>query len=168
MKTKHVRGTESIFDPPSGDRLTLRLDDTGFCDISEYLPFCDRPAQYIWKYVGRQKILVPDHRDPSHLRNLMRNTKLTLGDLTNLPWTIRHVLILEGNIRPGEQHSVARRRFYLDSSSRSILFGDGYHGNGTVLECYIPLKGIEPVTGDSWESPSPSTPEKPARARVLH
>lgn len=105
--------------------------------VSESNSFCSNPAEYEWRYIGKNELLVPYHCDA------------VLSDATNdlvqsnfphpkfVRWEKHCVWIVEGTLRRGESNVMVRRRFYLDKNSWLILLGEGYDITGALMKCYM-------------------------------
>jgi hypothetical protein len=108
----------------------------------ERLSFCANPAEYEWRYAGRQDMLVPDGG-------------VSWGDLPPQPgapasvvprWQRQLVWILEGILQQGESNILARRRFYIKDGSWIILLGEGYDRADRVIKYYIADHDLSPAT----------------------
>jgi len=109
-------------------------------NIDESSSFCSNPAEYDWKYIGKQEMLVPYNCGtvPFHdMRDLLQ-PKFSNPKITR--WEKHSVWVVEGTLQPGESNVLARRRFYMDEDSWCILLGEGYDIAGVMVKCYMFFK----------------------------
>ena len=97
--------------------------------------FCRNPAEYDWRYIGKQDMLVPynciEAEEPG--RPVQPYPKI-------LRWEKHGVWIVEGTLKRGESNIMPRRRFYIDDDSWMILLGEGYNADGIIMKCYMLYK----------------------------
>jgi len=89
--------------------------------------------RYTWKLLGKREMIVPyDNFKISRAKydELARPNHLN----TDLPRYEKHrVWVVEATLKPGERHTYAKRVFYVDEDSWSILMIDCYDGKGGLF-----------------------------------
>jgi hypothetical protein len=115
--------------------------------ICENASACSNPAEYEWRYVGKQEMLVPYNCNIAQLYRAQAPAKSKLPDHAAIRWEKHQVWIVDGILRRGESNILARRRFYLDEDSWLILLGEGYDNSGTMVKSFVLLHGAPPAAG---------------------
>jgi hypothetical protein len=87
-----------------------------------------------WKIVGKKEVFVPynsykAHSDKVKVKDLVRPNHLN-PDL--LRYELHRVWVVEATLKKGSRHINARRTFYVDEDSWSILVLDHYDGQGNI------------------------------------
>src|SRR3546814_12121379 len=87
-----------------------------------------------WKSVGKKEIFVPynsykAHSDKVKVKDLIQPHHLN-PDL--LRYELHRVWVVEATLKKGSRHINARRTFYVDEDSWSILIVDHYDGQGNI------------------------------------
>jgi hypothetical protein len=113
--------------------------------------FCSNPAEYEWKYIGKQEVLVPYNCEPL-LTAADEAEDLRFPPAGTIRWELRSVWIVEGSLNKGESNILALRRFYIDADSWLILLGEGYDHAGEMVNCYMLRKqrDMENVDTGRW------------------
>lgn len=100
------------------------------------------PDRYNWKLIGKQEMLVPYNSyklmDKGFSYDELLKTGHINSDLTR--YEKHRVWVVEATLKPGVRHVYAKRRFYLDEDSWSILAADLYDSRGELWrsqECYL-------------------------------
>lgn len=89
--------------------------------------------RYTWKLQGKREMLVPyDNFKASRAKydDLARPNHLN-ADLPR--YEMHRVWVVEATLKPGERHTYAKRVFYVDEDSWSILMVDCYDGKGGLF-----------------------------------
>ncbi|WP_454256141.1 DUF1329 domain-containing protein [Pseudomonas sp. Marseille-Q8238] len=96
--------------------------------------FNGAPNRFDWKLVGRQALYVPYNNYRLGQPGIPHATILQKGhinpDLTR--WEMHRVWLVEATLKSGERHVYAKRRFYLDEDSWSILMSENYDSHGQL------------------------------------
>ena len=120
------RAPEAAYDTPVGPGGLLTADDN--------VGFNGALDRYNWTIVGKQEMIVPFHNygfdDP----------KLTQEDLLlkthvnpkHLRFEQRRVWVVEATLKPGKRHVYAKRRFYVEEDSWTIVAVERYDGRNQL------------------------------------
>lgn len=96
--------------------------------------FNGAPNRFTWQLLGRQALYVPYNNYRLGQPGTPHETILQTGhinpDLTR--WEMHRVWLVEATLKPGERHVYAKRRFYLDEDSWSILMSENYDSRGQL------------------------------------
>lgn len=89
--------------------------------------------RYTWKLLGKREMIVPYNNFKiarTKYADLARANHLNV----DLPRYEHHrVWVVEATLKPGERHTYARRVFYVDEDSWSIVMVDCYDGQGALF-----------------------------------
>ena len=89
--------------------------------------------RYTWKLIGKREMLVPYNNfkaSRAKYDELARPNHLN----ADIPRYEKHrVWVVEANLKPGERHTYAKRVFYIDEDSWSILMVDCYDAQGGLF-----------------------------------
>ncbi len=91
------------------------------------------PDRYEWKLIGRKEMYIPYNSYGIHKQ--MPIESLTMpGHLKPelLRYELHRVWVVEANLRDGQRHVYAKRVFYVDEDSWSIVGYDQYDGKGQL------------------------------------
>ena len=106
----------------------------GLAVVDQYDGYNGRPDLYDWQLVGKKELLVPyndyaigDKRVPYSqvLRRGSPNPDL-------LRFELHRVWVVEARLKPGHAHVYARRTFYLDEDSWSVLISEAWDSRGQL------------------------------------
>jgi hypothetical protein len=91
------------------------------------------PERYDWTLLGKKEMLIPY----SNYEFLFeKNVKDLLGEKFLSPefvrWEKHRVWIVEGNLKEGQRHLYAKRRFYMDEDSWAAYAGEMYDGQNNL------------------------------------
>ena len=146
-------GGKSMRNPPLGfDEVGLFTERIRYFDMVDM--FCGSFERYVFKLFGKREIYVPYNS-----YRLARDSIEAVGpqhlSARNARYELHRVWLVEAALRPGEKHSIARRMFYVDEDSWSILLVDNYDGakrltrfqEGHLLPLY-PIQAVDyaPIT----------------------
>ncbi|MFJ1339779.1 DUF1329 domain-containing protein [Pseudomonas caricapapayae] len=122
-----LRAPEAAYDSPLGTSDGLRTYDT----IDLYNGATDK---YQWKLLGKQEMLVPYNTYKLANRSLKYSDIIQANHLNQdlLRYEMHRVWVVEATLKPGERHIYAKRVFYVDEDSWSILGTDLYDGRGEL------------------------------------
>jgi len=140
----------------SGARRVRRAPDLnydGVNDGSEGMLVTDQvdayngaPDRYDWKLVGKREMYIPYNvyrlSDKSIKYKDIIGTHTINSDLVR--YELHRVWIVEGTLKPGARHVYAKRTFYLDEDSWSVVSEDAYDSRGGLwrvalhglIQCY--------------------------------
>lgn len=122
-----LRAPEAAYDSPLGTSDGLRTYDT----IDMYNGAMDK---YDWKLVGKKEMLVPYNTFKLANRGLKYKDIIQANHLNQdlLRYEMHRVWVVEATLKPSERHIYAKRVFYVDEDSWSILAADLYDGRGEL------------------------------------
>jgi hypothetical protein len=122
-----LRAPEAAYDSPLGTSDGLRTYDT----IDMYNGATDK---YDWKLVGKQEMLVPYNTYKLANRSLKYKDIIQANHLNQdlLRYEMHRVWVVEATLKPSARHIYAKRVFYVDEDSWSILAADLYDGRGEL------------------------------------
>ncbi|MBK5408884.1 DUF1329 domain-containing protein [Pseudomonas sp. TH34] len=122
-----LRAPEAAYDSPVGTSEGLRTYDA----IDMYN---GAPNKYEWKLIGKKEMLVPYNTYKLAGRSLKYNQIIQPNHLNQdmLRYEMHRVWVVEATLKPGERHIYAKRVFYVDEDSWSILAADLYDGRGDL------------------------------------
>ncbi|MDT4801612.1 hypothetical protein FQZ97_343210 [compost metagenome] len=122
-----LRAPEIAYDSPNALSDGLRT-----YDMSDM--FNGSPDKYQWKLVGKKEMLVP------YNTYKLADSRLTYKEIIQanhlnqdlLRYEPHRVWVVEATLKPGERHIYAKRVFYVDEDSWSILAVDLFDGRGEL------------------------------------
>jgi hypothetical protein len=122
-----LRAPEIAYDSPNALSDGLRTYD--MADM-----YNGSPDKYQWKLVGKKEMLVP------YNTYKLADTSLKYADILQanhlnqdlLRYELHRVWVVEATLKPSERHIYAKRVFYVDEDSWSILAVDLFDGRGEL------------------------------------
>ncbi len=127
---RRVRRTPDLnHDTPDAATDSLRT-------IDQVDMFNGAPTYYDWKLVGKQEMYIP------YNSYLLHSADLTVEDITGpmhlnsefLRYEAHRVWVVEASLRVGLQHRYAKRRYYFDEDSWSIVYAEEYDEGGELWQ----------------------------------
>ncbi|MEH6448820.1 MAG: DUF1329 domain-containing protein [Oleispira sp.] len=127
---RRVRRTPDLnHDTPDGATDSLRT-------IDQVDMFNGAPTYYNWELVGKQEMYIP------YNSYLLHGPDLTVEDITGpahlnpklLRYEAHRVWVVEATLRTGLQHRYAKRRYYFDEDSWSIVYAEEYDEKGELWQ----------------------------------
>lgn len=127
---RRVRRTPDLnHDTPDGATNSLRT-------IDQVDMFNGAPTYYDWKLIGKQEMYIP------YNSYKLNSPKLTVEDITgpahlnpdNLRYEAHRVWAVEATVRLGLEHRYAKRRYYFDEDSWSIVYAEEYDKDGELWQ----------------------------------
>jgi hypothetical protein len=127
---RRVRRTPDLnHDTPDGATDSLRT-------IDQVDMFNGAPTYYNWELVGKQEMYIP------YNSYLLHGSGLTVEDITGpahlnpklLRYEAHRVWVVEATLRTGMQHRYAKRRYYFDEDSWSIVYAEEYDEKGELWQ----------------------------------
>jgi hypothetical protein len=92
------------------------------------------PDRYDWELVGRREMYVPYNAYRLETGDLSLDDIVHAGHLNPeyLRYELHRVWVVEARVKEGTSHIYARRTFYLDEDSWSVLLVDQYDARGQI------------------------------------
>lgn len=127
---RRVRRTPNLnHDTPDGATDSLRT-------IDQVDMFNGAPTYYNWELVGKQEMYIP------YNSYLLHSPNLTVEDIAGpahlnpklLRYEAHRVWVVEATLRTGLQHRYAKRRYYFDEDSWSIVYAEEYDEKGELWQ----------------------------------
>lgn len=127
---RRVRRTPDLnHDTPDAATDSLRT-------IDQVDMFNGAPTYYNWKLVGKQEMYIP------YNSYLLHSADLMIEDITGpahlntelLRYEAHRVWVVEATLRVGMQHRYAKRRYYFDEDSWSIVYSEEYDKNDELWQ----------------------------------
>jgi hypothetical protein len=154
-----VAETRSAWIYNNGTRRVRRAPDLnydGVNDGSEGMVVTDQidgyngaPDRFDWKLVGKREIYVPYNTYKLSDRKLKYKDIIGKGTINPdlVRYELHRVWVVEGTLKAGQRHIYARRTFYIDEDSWSVLSEDAYDSRGGLwrvalhglIQCYDAL-----------------------------
>jgi len=140
-------GGRAMRNPPVGyDEVGLFTERIRYFDMVDM--FSGGFDRYVFRLLGKREVYVP-----YNAHRLARDSIEAAGPRhlsgRNARYELHRVWLVEATLRPGETHSVARRLFYVDEDSWSILLVDGYDAARRLIRFQeghlLPLEAIQAV-----------------------
>lgn len=89
--------------------------------------------RFDWKLVGKQEMIVPYNTYRlTYQPDARALTTPNFLSPDHVRWEKHRVWVVEGNLKAGERHIYAKRRFYLDEDSWVALASDQYDARGQL------------------------------------
>lgn len=128
-----------LYDP--GERRVRRAPNLAFDTperplnvVDDYDIFSGSPERYDWKLVGKKEMYVPYNNNEinSPRRKMEETTPPEFFPADVLRYELHRVWVVEATVKADKRHVYAKRVFYIDEDSWSILASDKYDGNGNL------------------------------------
>ncbi len=120
------RAPDAGYDIPVGPGKLVTADDM--------MGFNGAMDRYEWTLVGKREMVIPYHNykfdDPSVKYGDLMPAKVVNQDY--MRYEKRRVWVVEANLKAGERHIYAKRRFYMDEDSWLIAATEAYDGRGEL------------------------------------
>lgn len=127
---RRLRRTPDLaYDTPDPNTQSLRT-------IDQVDMFNGAPDHYDWTLQGKQEIYIPYNAYAVHQGDVSLDRILQSDHLNPalLRYEAHRVWVIEATLRLGYQHKYAKRRYYLDEDSWSIVYAEEYGVDGTLLQ----------------------------------
>lgn len=125
--TKRVRrAPDAGYDLPVGPGGMMTADDN--------MGFNGAMDKYDWKLIGKKEMYIPYHAYRFDEPNLSYDKLLTKRFVNPdyMRYELQRVWIVEANLKDGQRHSYAKRRFYVAEDNWLIAATDAYDGRGDL------------------------------------
>jgi len=127
---RRLRRTPDLaYDTPDPNNQSLRT-------IDQVDMFNGAPDHYDWVLLGKQEKYIPYNAYALHQGNVDLDEVLKKRHLNPslLRYEPHRVWVIEATLRLGYQHKYAKRRYYLDEDSWSIVYAEEYDQSGDLLQ----------------------------------
>lgn len=106
----------------------------GLRTTDNFSMFSGSPDKYDWKLVGKRELYVPYNNYKLASRDLKYKDILKAGHLNQdlARYELHRVWEIEATLKTGERNIYAKRRFFIDEDSWSILASEHYDGRGQL------------------------------------
>lgn len=96
--------------------------------------FSGAPDRYDWKLVGKKEVYIPYNAGKLSDPNLKYSDILQAGHINpeHTRFELHRVWEVEGTVKSGQRHIYAKRNFFVDEDSWTIVLNDHYDGRGTL------------------------------------
>ena len=98
-----------------------------------------RLDRFDWKLVGKKEIYIPYNSNKTFAPKI---SEVFAGHYLNpdyVRWELHRVWMVEGDLRPGKRHVVAKQLYYLDEDSWIAVLGDRWDHKGQLWRGVITL-----------------------------
>ena len=93
------------------------------------------PEKYDWKLIGKQEMYIPYNNNKVNSPTVNRESDFPNKGFINpdvLRYELHRVWIVEADVRKGARHVYAKRRFYIDEDTWTIVATEKYDGAGNL------------------------------------
>lgn len=120
------RAPNAGYDTPVGPGGLLTADDN--------MGFNGAMDRYDWKLIGKKEMFIPYHNYAFDSADVPYKKLLTPKHVNPdyQRFELHRVWIVEANLKQGQRHSYAKRRFYIDEDSWMFVATDAYDGRGDL------------------------------------
>jgi hypothetical protein len=130
--SRRVRRAPTVgYDTPDGPGGLVTVDDS--------LGFNGAMDRYDWKLLGKKEMLIPYHTYQFDMPSVDYNMLLLPGHANPkyMRYEKHRVWVVEANLKKGQRHVYAKRRFYIDEDSWHIVLLESYDGRGDLWKVGI-------------------------------
>ncbi|MCU1715679.1 DUF1329 domain-containing protein [Pseudomonas sp. 5P_3.1_Bac2] len=121
------RAPQVAYDSPGNNADGTRASD-------DFDMYNGAPNRYDWKLIGKQELYIPYNNYE------LASPKVKYADLLQVGHTnqdlaryeLHRVWVVEGTLKSGMRHVYAKRRFYMDEDSWTIVASELYDGRGQL------------------------------------
>lgn len=132
----YVPGQRRVRRTPNLDHDTPDVATDSLRTVDQVDMFNGAPDYYEWNLVGKQEMYIPYNAYPLH------SPELTIEDMVGpahlnpkyLRYEAHRVWVVEATLRVGLRHRYAKRRYYFDEDSWSIVYAEEYDSEGTLWQ----------------------------------
>lgn len=106
----------------------------GLAIVDQYDGYNGAPDRYDWKLVGKRELYV-SYNDYAIGDKKLKYASIVKRGTPNpefMRYELHRVWVIEATLKPGTTHIYARRTFYLDEDSWSVLLDDAYDSHGEL------------------------------------
>lgn len=140
----HIKEQRQAWRYNPGQRRVLRAPEVGYDSpgltsdglrtIDSTDMFSGAPDKYNWTLVGKKEVYIP-YNSYKLADHSLKYTDIIQAKHINQALTryeLHPVWVIEANLKKGERHLYAKRRFYIDQDSWAIVASDLYDGRGDL------------------------------------
>jgi hypothetical protein len=115
----------------------------GLAVVDQYDGYNGSPDRYDWTLLGKREVYVPYNCYRMGDKALKYDQVIQKGTISAdfMRYELHRVWVVEAKLKPGQSHVYARRVFYLDEDSWSVLLSDAYDSKGNLwragLHCLV-------------------------------
>jgi hypothetical protein len=115
---------------------TADVNTNAIRTIDQVDMFNGAPDYYDWKLIGKQEMYIPYNAYRVHQGNLSNDDILLDHHINSslLRYEPHRVWVVEATLRVGFDHKYAKRRYYVDEDSWSIVYAEEYGDDGELLQ----------------------------------
>lgn len=114
--------------------LAFDTPDRSLNTVDDYDMFSGSPERYDWKLLGKREMYVPYNNNRlnsiNNEFNSVYRTPVVNSDLAR--YELHRVWVVEATVRSDARHIYAKRVFFIDEDTWTILATDKYDGNGNL------------------------------------
>ena len=106
----------------------------GLAVVDQYDGYNGAPDRYEWTVLGKREIYVAYNGYRIGDKRLRDDQIIHKGTINAdlMRYELHRVWVVEARLKPGQSHVYARRVFYLDEDSWSVLLSDAYDSRGAL------------------------------------
>ena len=106
----------------------------GLAVVDQYDGYNGAPDAYDWKLLGKKEYYVSYNAYRMGDKNLTYKQIIQKNTVNPdyMRYELHRVWVVEGRVKPGKSHIYARRLFYIDEDSWSVLLDDAYDSRGEL------------------------------------
>ena len=122
----------------------------GVLTYDEFYVIQGAPDLYDFKLLGKREMLIPYNSYTLNF-DVPGQTLMTPAFINPdaVRWELHRVWVVEGTLKPGKRHTVARRLYYIDEDMGGGGMNDGFDASGKLTRCAAVLD-----RGGAWRGPT--------------
>jgi hypothetical protein len=134
-----VKQTRAAWIYNAGQRRVRRAPDLNYDSINDgtegmrttdqFDGYNGAPDRYDWKIVGKQEVFIPYNSYKLANKKLKYKDDIIRKNTVNpdvMRYELHRVWVVEANLKPNSKHTYAKRVFYLDEDSWTVVYEDVY------------------------------------------
>ena len=104
----------------------------GMSNYDEYYGFYGALDEYDWRLIGKREMLIPYNTNKMcHVTSATTmGPKFVNPDVVR--WELHRVWVVDATLHPGKRNVLARRRFYFDEDTWTVMVVDAWDGDGNI------------------------------------
>jgi hypothetical protein len=143
-----TKGARAAWVYNAGQRRVRRAPDLAYDNIDDgtegmrttddYWGFQGAMDRFDFKLAGKKEMYVPYNAYKLQDATLKYKDMVDKGSVKSdlMRYELHRVWVVEATLKPGTSHVVARKTFYIDEDSYTIVQADGYDGRGNLWRAY--------------------------------
>lgn len=132
----YVPGQRRVRRTPDLNHDTPDVSTNSLRTVDQVDMFNGSPTYYDWDLIGKQEMYIP------YNAYILHSPELSIEDITGpahlnpdlLRYEAHRVWVVEANLRVGFRHRYAKRRYYFDEDSWSIVYAEEYDEEGKLWQ----------------------------------